>query len=116
MISFLNSLLTGNLYGREALAAMNLIGPVMFFFAMFGCLISIGGSTSASIAMGKEEDVQVGAYAALSLLRSLVVPVIFSAVGIFFFQPFLGLSGENGIDGQCADAAPAAIICCPCRY
>ena len=50
MITFVNSLLTGNMYGKEALAAMNLIDPVTFLFAMFGCLIIIGGFTSALIA------------------------------------------------------------------
>ena len=96
MITFVNSLLTGNMYGKEALAAMNLINPVTFIFAMFGCLISIGSSTSVSIAMGKEEDAQVGAYASLALLLSVVVPIIFSVVGIFFFRPFLGILGARG--------------------
>ncbi len=96
MITFVNSLLTGNMYGKEALAAMNLINPVTFIFAMFGCLISIGSSTSVSIAMGKEEDAQVGAYASLALLLSVVVPIIFSVVGIFFFRPFLGILGAQG--------------------
>lgn len=96
MITFVNSLLTGNMYGKEALAAMNLINPVTFIFAMFGCLISIGGSTSASIAMGKEEDAQVSAYATLSLILSVVVPVFFSAVGIFFFPSLLGFLGAKG--------------------
>lgn len=96
MITFVNSLLTGNMYGKEALAAMNLINPVTFIFAMFGCLISIGSSTSVSIAMGKEEDAQVGAYASLTLLLSVVVPIIFSVVGIFFFRPFLGILGARG--------------------
>ena len=96
MITFVNSLLTGNMYGKEALAAMNLINPVTFIFAMFGCLISIGSSTSVSIAMGKEEDAQVGAYASLALLLSVVVPIIFSVAGIFFFRPFLGILGARG--------------------
>ena len=96
MITFVNSLLTGNMYGKEALAAMNLINPVTFIFAMFGCLISIGSSTSVSIAMGKEADAQVGAYASLALLLSVVVPIIFSVVGIFFFRPFLGILGARG--------------------
>ena len=96
MITFVNSLLTGNMYGKEALAAMNLINPVTFIFAMFGCLISIGSSTSVSIAMGKEEDAQVSAYASLALILSIVVPVIFSVVGIFFFRPFLALLGAGG--------------------
>ena len=96
MITFVNSLLTGNLYGKEALAAMNLVNPVTFIFAMFGCLISIGGATGASIAMGKEEDAQVNAFATLSLLLSIVVPVIFSTVGVFFFRPLMGILGAKG--------------------
>lgn len=96
MITFVNSLLTGNMYGKEALAAMNLINPVTFIFAMFGCLISIGSSTSVSIAMGKEEDEQVSAYTTLALVLSIAVPVIFSVVGIFFFRPFLTLLGAGG--------------------
>ncbi|MBO5246148.1 MAG: hypothetical protein J6B28_02685 [Eubacterium sp.] len=96
MITFVNSLLTGNLYGKEALAAMNIINPITFVFAMLGCSISIGGSTSASIAMGKEEDAQVSAYATLSLLLSLVIPIVFSTVGIFFFPQILELLGASG--------------------
>ena len=96
MITFVNSLLTGNLYGKEALAAMNLVNPVTFIFAMFGCLISIGGATGASIAMGKEEDAQVDAFATLSLLLSIAVPLIFSTVGILFFEPLMGLLGARG--------------------
>ena len=96
MITFVNSLLTGNMYGKEALAAMNLVNPITFIFAMFGCLISIGGATGASIAMGKEEDAQVNAYATLSLLLSVAVPLIFSTVGILFFEPLMGLLGARG--------------------
>ena len=96
MIAFVNSLLTGNLYGKEALAAMNLVQPMTFIFAMFGCLISIGGSTGASLAMGREEDAQVDAFATLSLILSIVVPVIFSTAGLFFFQPMLSALGAKG--------------------
>lgn len=96
MITFVNSLLTGNLYGREALAAMNLINPITFIFAMFGCLISIGGANSASIAMGKEEDELVHSYATLALILSVAVPVIFSAAGFFCFTPLMRLLGANG--------------------
>ncbi len=96
MITFVNSLLTGNMYGKEALAAMNLINPITFIFAMFGCLISIGSSTSVSIALGKEDDTQAGAYTSLALVLSILVPVIFSAAGILFFRPFLGFLGVTG--------------------
>lgn len=96
MITFVNSLLTGNLYGREALAAMNLINPITFVFAMFGCLISIGGASSASIAMGKEEHELVHSYATLALILSVAVPVVFSAAGFFCFPELLGLLGANG--------------------
>ncbi|MDD6038853.1 MAG: MATE family efflux transporter [bacterium] len=96
MITFVNSLLTGNMYGKEALAAMNLINPITFIFAMFGCLISIGSSTGVSIAMGKEEDEQVSAYATLALILSVAIPIIFSVVGVFFFQPFFGVLGVRG--------------------
>ena len=97
MITFVNSLLTGNLYGKEALAAMNLVNPVTFIFAMFGCLISIGGATCASIAMGKEENSQVDSFVTLSFFLSIAVPVIFSAVGILFFRPLMGVLGAKGI-------------------
>lgn len=58
-ITFINTMITGNLYGKEALAAVNLINPVTFLFAMFGCLICIGGATCTSVAMG-QEDVDYG--------------------------------------------------------
>ncbi len=93
LITFINSLLTGNFYGKEALAAMNLINPITFLFAMFGCLISIGGSTCVSIAMGEENDEQVFSYTSLALFLSIALPVAFSVAGIFFFRPFLSALG-----------------------
>lgn len=92
-ITFINTLITGNLYGKEALAAVNLINPVTFLFAMFGCLICIGGSTCTSIAMGQEDDEKVGAYVTLSLIASILIPLLFSAVGLCFFRPLLRLLG-----------------------
>lgn len=96
MITFVNSLLTGNMYGKEALAAMNLVNPITFIFAMLGCLISIGGATCASVAMGKEEDAQADAFATLSLISSIAVPLLFSTAGLLFFQPVLSFLGATG--------------------
>lgn len=92
-ITFINTLITGNLYGKEALAAVNLINPVTFLFAMFGCLICIGGSACTSIAMGQEDDEKAGAYVTLSLIASIIIPLFFSAVGLCFFRPLLGFLG-----------------------
>ena len=51
--SFFNTLFAGRILGKEALAAMNLLSSFTFLFAMLGCLISIGASACASVAMGK---------------------------------------------------------------
>ena len=87
-ITFINTLITGNLYGKAALAAVNLINPVTFLFAMFGCLICIGGSTCTSVAMGREDDEAVGAYVTLSLIAVVVIPLLFSVTGMLFFARF----------------------------
>lgn len=92
-ITFINTLITGNLYGKAALAAVNLINPVTFLFAMFGCLICIGGSTCTSVAMGREDDEAVGAYVTLSLIAVVVIPLLFSVTGMLFFRPLLSLLG-----------------------
>ena len=96
VISFLNSMFTGSILGQEALAAMNLIHPIFFIFAMLGCLINIGGAVCTSIAQGKNEEERAESFVTFSLAASIVIPLLVSGLGALFFKQFMGMLGARG--------------------
>lgn len=91
--SFGNTILAGHFLGKEVLAVMNVLSSFTFLFAMFGCLISIGASTRASIAVGRVDHVTAGKYEWMALVLSIAVPVIISIPCIIHFRHFFTLLG-----------------------
>ncbi len=93
--SFINSLIVGNRIGSEALSAMNIVSSFTFLFAMLGCLISIGASSAASVAIGKEDHEAVGKYISYAFLASVIVPVLLSVPILVTFKDFMMLLGAD---------------------
>ncbi|MCR5509194.1 MAG: hypothetical protein K6F34_10975 [Lachnospiraceae bacterium] len=92
---FINSLIVGSRLGHEALAAINVISSFTFLFAMLGCLISIGASSAASVAIGRGEEERVGKYTTYSLVASIVIPVIISVLIMLVYKELMTLQGVS---------------------
>lgn len=95
MVGFINTILAGQFLGKEALTAMNLLSSFTFLFAMLGCMISIGASARASIAMGMGDENAVGEYEMYAFLMSFLFPALFSVVILLCFRPFLFMMGAD---------------------
>ncbi len=95
--TFGNTLLAGRFLGSDALSAMNVLSSFTFLYAMIGCLISVGASSLASIAIGRRDLVTVGKYETLALVLSIVIPVVIS--GLCFID-YHGLILFLGADEQ----------------
>ncbi|MCR5796331.1 MAG: hypothetical protein K6G63_00220 [Eubacterium sp.] len=95
IVGFVNTLLAGQCLGKDALTAMNILTSFTFLYAMFGCLINIGASTIASVAMGRGDDKTVGEYEVFAFATSIIVPIVVSVVIIIFLRPILFLLGAD---------------------
>lgn len=101
--AFVNSMIVGNKLGHDALAAMNVISSFTFLFAMLGCLISIGASSAASVAIGKRDKDKVDQFTAYAFITSIVIPVIISVCIMVGFKGFMRMQGVT--EGQLYDLA-----------
>lgn len=95
VIGFANSLIAGRMLGRDALTAMNIVSSFTFLFSMLGCIISIGASACASVAIGREDRDAVGMYTGFALIASIVAPVLCSVPLVLFFKGFMTFIGAD---------------------
>ncbi len=94
--AFVNSMIVGYKLGHDALAAMNLISSFTFLFAMLGCLISIGASSAASVAIGKRDNEKVDKLTSYAFIASIVIPLIVSVFIMLILSAFLQIQGVEG--------------------
>ena len=93
--SFGNTLLAGRFLGKEVLGAMNILSSFTFLYAMLGCLISMGAAAICSIAIGREDSETAGRYEWLSLVLSIAVPAVISALCLLNFRGLFSLLGGD---------------------
>lgn len=109
--SFANNILAGRMLGREALTSMNIVSSFSFLFAMLGCLISIGGASCASVAIGRQDREKANACATLALVFSIAVPLLISIPLLVFFKHFFLLLGADmSLYTYCADYAHVMLL------
>lgn len=83
-VGFINTILAGQFLGKEALTAMNLLSSFTFLFAMLGCMISIGASARASVAMGMGDENAVGAGLPGVAWATVISTAVADLLGILF--------------------------------
>ncbi|MCR4997064.1 MAG: hypothetical protein K6A61_07165 [Butyrivibrio sp.] len=94
-IGFINSIIAGRMLGKQALGIINIVSSFTFLFSMLGCLISIGASTCASIAIGKDERDETEEYTAYALIISIVLPIIIAVPFVVFYKNFMMFMGAG---------------------
>ena len=93
---FANTLLAGRLLGKEALSVMGILQSFTFLYSMLGCLISIGASTRAAVAMGKGDHDTAAKYEWMALVMSIIIPVAISLLCLINFKGvFTWLGGDE---------------------
>ena len=110
-ISFINSILAGRMLGKNALGAINIVSSFTFLYSMLGCLISIGASTCASVAIGKDDKKKADQYVTYALAASVILPIIISIPCAIFFKQFMVLMGADDLMYiYCVDYARVMIV------
>ena len=93
---FANTLMAGRFLGKEALTVMGILQSFTFLYSMLGCLISIGASTRADVALGKGDQNTAAKYEWMAFFLSIVIPVLISIPCLIWFRGlFSFLGGEE---------------------
>ena len=94
---FFDTLFVGMGVGDMGIAGLNIAVPIYNFYNSIGYLLGIGGATTMSIAIGREEHNKVNFIFTLSILFSIIIAMLFTLGGLFIINPicrFLGASEE----------------------
>ncbi len=94
--TFVDALFIGQYVGQEALAAVSLAFPLTMLTNAAAVMISVGGSSLLSIAIGADQtDIQQKMFGSVSIM-SLIVSVLLTTFGLIFAEDLIELMGGSG--------------------
>ncbi len=79
--------IVGNLIGPEGLASVNLSQPLLQAFYAVSCIYISSSTMLAGMSIGQGDRPRADKYFSFSLLTSLLVGLLFVAVGLLMFNP-----------------------------
>lgn len=83
----------GKLNNPDQVAAVSMAAPAMLLFPVMANLLGLGGSGTASRAMGAGKDERAGDTACFCLYAALLTALVFAAAGLLFRNPILRMLG-----------------------
>lgn len=95
-----DGIFVGHYIGAEALAAINLVMPLIMMSFALSDMIAVGSSVQIAIWLGKGDDKMAGSIFSSSCLLILLSAVIMGSAAYIFAWPlvhFLGASGEVAV-------------------
>ncbi len=91
-----DAIFIGRYAGSDALAAVNLVSPMLSFFFGAGIILSVGGTVSAAKYMGEGNEEMASAMFSKSMAGLLLASFFFAACALLFTDPLLVLLGAEG--------------------
>ena len=97
-----DGLFVSNVVGKTAFAAINLIMPFLMVFGGIGFMIGTGGSAIVSRTLGEGDNERANRIFSMLIYVTVVVGIVFSAIGIAFLEPISRLLGaDDSMIGYC---------------
>ena len=90
-----DGLFVSNVVGKTAFASINLIMPFLMVFGGIGFMIGTGGSAVVARTLGEGDRERANRIFSMLIYVTVVVGVIFSAIGIAFLEPIARLLGAD---------------------
>lgn len=84
-----DGLFVGRFIGEDALAAVNLIMPIIMMVFAFSNMIATGASVRISILLGEKNREEASRVFAFSIKFILLMSCVIGAVGLIFAEPFV---------------------------
>lgn len=94
--TLVDSAIVGNLLGADALAAINLCGPIALLCCTIGALLGTGGGLLSASLIGQQRDEDARRVYTLASLLALACALALTALGLLFLDPAVRLLGGDG--------------------
>ena len=91
LYSVVDGIFVGKYLGEDALAAVNLMMPIIMIVTAISNMIATGASVNKSILLGEKKREEASRVFTFSIRFILVFSVIVSALGYFLAEPFVRL-------------------------
>lgn len=96
LITITDGYFTGNYIGEEALAAINLGLPILYFYLGVGLCVGVGGSVICGRLLGAKETKKASEVFSQSIVTATIICVITSLVVCLLFTPILQVLKADG--------------------
>ncbi|MDO5127912.1 MAG: MATE family efflux transporter [Eubacteriales bacterium] len=97
VITITDGYFTGNYVGQEALAAINLGLPILYFYLGAGLCIGVGGSVISGRLLGAKERKKSSEVFSQSVVTAAILCVVISVVVFLLFTPILKVLRADGM-------------------
>ena len=105
--SVVDGLFVSNLVGDQALAAVNIVYPLVMIVGAFGFMLGAGGSAEVAKARGLGEDQLAKEYFTNLIITVVVGGAILAGACLLFQKPLLGVLGAS----EALTASPTGRSC-----
>lgn len=90
-ITITDAFFTGNYVGENALAAINLGLPILYFFLGIGLCVGVGGSVISGRLLGKQNSKKASEVFSQTMITSAVYCIATSVIIFVLFTPILSV-------------------------
>lgn len=91
-----DGIFVSNFIGKTALAAVNLIWPVVMVFASVGLMMGAGGSALIAKTRGEGDDARANRYFTMCVIFAAALGAVLGIVGQAAMEPLVRLLGADG--------------------
>ena len=95
-ITITDAFFTGNYVGENALAAINLGLPILYFFLGIGLCVGVGGSVISGRLLGKQNSKKASEVFSQTMITSAVYCIATSVIIFVLFTPILSVLRADG--------------------
>ena len=93
--ALVDSAIVGNMMGSDALAAINLCGPVFLLFSTVGALLGGGGGLLSAALIGREQEEEARRAYTLATALEVACSAAIMVLGLIFLDPIVRLLGAD---------------------
>ena len=100
--SITDGIFVGHFIGQEALAAVNLVMPIIMIITALADMVATGSSVRISILLGRGDNKEANRVFTVCLGLIATIATVFGLLGYLFARPIIGLMGADGMTADYA--------------
>lgn len=113
-ITITDGYFTGNYVGENALAAINLGLPILYFYLGIGLCIGVGGSVISGKLLGAKDKNKASEVFSQTIVTALIMCIIISLAVLLLFTPILKvLKAEGDLSAYFTEYYKIMLLCYP---